>query len=134
MTSQPQPQGPRPYPLQQPPAESRGQQARRKLYRDACTHRDQVAGQLAELDQLISRAQSDREDLAAVLGMASETVSRYEGGLPAHEQRAAASSTPQTGVWQAPELAGDPDTALKVRPSQARDAVSAPGTQLGGEQ
>lgn len=89
----------------------------------AQNERAAVANDRAGLDQRIAQGIAERDALDTVAADLDETITRYQKRLADHVPSQQWNG-PQTGVFQAPELAHDKDAAL--RPSQARDNIPVP--------
>ncbi|WP_327088558.1 hypothetical protein OIE66_40625 [Nonomuraea sp. NBC_01738] len=93
--------------------------------------RQDLLAQRATYEQQIEQIRGECESITTLCAELDATATRYRARLrDAGEPLDTPSPDfdgPQTGMWQAPELARDPDAALRPRPSQARDQIPAPG-------
>jgi hypothetical protein len=117
----------RPYPPQQPLTPATAQRLR-ALLTETESHRRALLDQRTHFERQIVELKTECESIVTVAAELDATAARYrarlrEAGVLAEPPD---SGVPQTGMFQAPEFADDPDAAL-VRPSQARDQMPPPG-------
>lgn len=97
----------------------------RGLLNAAQADRRQVGKDRDDLDGRINVAIAERAALDTLALTLDETIKRYTKQLADHAPAQQQWTGPQTGVFQAPEYADDPDASLN-RASQARDNIPVP--------